>query len=368
MLNIDISVDNLRFIEGTNTQVRQLRILSALIKIIGNKQLPIDLLKTMALKWSAALEHNCENYNNSNGKLTERGIPTSAFTKYIELSESFGLTIKIGHTLSLSKYGSLLFAEINDKRDLDFSLSQYEKGFYLYLILKKDADIMFTLYDIISSSENFINQTNAQRKFKDAFLKRLSTKINYATPHVKVKLAEKKRVIQYDWLSAEKYSEHIIGPRLEWYTVLELLEKEKRGSSTFYSPTKQGRLFFKSMPVIEPFGLPEVNSFWFNNYVFHSLYKLLITKSASPFDKLKLFKKYLLEASMSFGSSNAFRIPIEVTFIYISLSMLINNYIILEFFEIEKWLNQKVEFQGKTFSLKTAARSNEGYITIKLNR
>lgn len=359
------NVDDLRLVEGTNTQVRQLRIVSVLIATIGKSHLPIDILRSRMLKWSLSLEKVNPGYSGANGKLTESGKPTTAFPKYVELSESLGLISKVGQTLILTRFGILLKHFVDKSEIKDFRLSLYERAFYLYLLISKDADYILTIIHLIKTCENFIHQNEAQKQFEENFINRLKLKISYATSQAKSTIAEKKRIVQYEWRNTKKYSEHIIGPRLEWLNSLGLISMEKFGSKTIYIFTDVGISFFNEFPKDSKLGIIDINRTWLDKNFLHSI-RFLVSKNTISNDKEILLQRYLLKAADLFGASNAFRIPIEVTFLFTSLSILIIHHKIIEFNEIKEALNSGIEVDGKLFGFKSAARTTEGYITIKL--
>ena len=101
-------VDGFRFVSNLNTTVRYLNIISQIIRFIGQKQLPKQILKSTLIEWSRQQEQESIAYKKHHGKITENGKPTSAFEHYLDFSSSLGLIIYHGDLLRLSRLGVLL--------------------------------------------------------------------------------------------------------------------------------------------------------------------------------------------------------------------------------------------------------------------
>ena len=83
-------VDGFRFINNLNTTSRQLSICSEIVRQLGGKQLPKELLGKLLYGWSKKLEEDVD-YKSSRGKITQDGKETSALKYYLDLSDSLGL-------------------------------------------------------------------------------------------------------------------------------------------------------------------------------------------------------------------------------------------------------------------------------------
>ncbi len=365
-------VDDLRILESTNTQVRRISVISAFVKTIGRRQVPSEILKKELIEWSKSEEWNNPNYKKSTGKLTDGEIVTGAFGRYIHLLSGLGLIKKIGHTISLTSSGKYFLNPLKFYQYTENN-SQYIRLLYLDLLLRKDADTILCVEEILKSQNEPINQATVQNQFKSFILHRLKQKLSSASSHIKSKIAERRRIIQLEWKEPETYAEHFIAPRLEWMCELGLFKKHYKGSNTLYELSDEGSEFFDSFPMLENSDIYEFNNKWYNESFFKTCSNLLKYNNGVNLlenkDQKKITKRIgglLLNAIDLVESSSSFTLPIRNTIFYISASMLILHKTVVEFDNLKEELIKGVSYGNKVFGIKTSARINEGYITIKL--
>lgn len=356
-------VDDLRIIESTNTQIRRINVMTALILSVGMRQVPSEILKKELEKWSRDEAKINQFYKNSTGKLTNDDNPTTAFPKYIQLLSSVGLVRKIGNTLSLTKQGKFVCNVLRYYQGTEY-FSHYEKIIYLDFFLRYDADTIICIYNILSSNDTPTNQKTVQKEFKPFLVDRLSAKLKYSITHTKSKIAERRRVIQVEWEKPETYSEHFVAPRLEWMSDLGIVKKLSSGSNTTYQMTTQGLIFFNSFSCND--GFIDFTDKWYLNNFFRKSSKLFDIKlHDSSFDQLQLGKMLMLSLDYV-ESSSSFKLPIRETLFFVSSSMLVLHKTIVEQSELITKLQQDITYDNQIFGIKSSARVNEGYITTKL--
>lgn len=368
-----LKVDGFRFIGSLHTTARQLGVCSELVNMLNGRQLPKSLLSELVTRWSAEEENSNEIYSLSKGKLTEKGKPTTSFSHYLNLAESLGLLLTMNNFVSNKRLANLLIyfrkKSLNTPTHNDFANG--EQLFYLSQLLHLDADgIMLVLGLLFNSRPK--NQNLLQEEFKEALNQRLLIKQDAANSHIKSVVAEKYRTVNYTWQNAKKYSEHIVIPRCEWLSSLGLLEIRKSGSSTNYSLTNAGIIFYQNIPLVDAINtIRDVNTDWLFTRTFSAISLAFYGGKNLAFSKQHEVKRkeYLgLALSASSGvvkSSTTFKLPLYDTLLFISIYLCLKG-VCINFRDICEEMENGFIFDNKRYLLKTAGRINEGYITISL--
>lgn len=367
----NIIVDNLRMINSTNTQLRRLDVISSFVRLIGKRQVPLELLKKQIITWSVNAEKNIYSYSERNGLLTSNGKPTTAFKKYISLIKEIGVLKQLGSVVSLTTTGLILFSFLKNKDEYPSELSEEEKYYFLHILFSKDGDYLLLIIDLISSQNNNNKQNQLQEQFEKVLLERLESKILYSNKYAKMSLSEKRRIVTTEWQNAKSYSEHIIAPRLEWMIDLNIVTK-LNGS---YILTKRGEKFKMHLLTINGVNqISEINQFWIFNNSFNAYKSLdILSKNKISFNSLikekqiELIGEGILNVLNLFQSGNSLRVRLAPSLIFLSIYSLCYNNIVVEFQEIISLLKESFIFKGKIFQMKNAARITEGYITAKIN-
>jgi predicted transcriptional regulator len=199
----------------------------------------------------------------------------------------------------------------------------------------------------------------------------LETKLKYSNNFGKIEIEEKLRNISVNWNNIQKYSEHIIPPRLEWLSSLELINIKRNSSETGYSVTEKGREFYRQIPILEN-QVNDLNTFWYNNHAITTFSNIIWDTDLVAWNKFhdsnkdNYFKIVLYKAVDIYGKDGAMRMSLNITFLFIILELIKNYKIIIEFVEIEKMLSPIFITEKFIFSLHKAARETESYISIKI--
>jgi predicted house-cleaning noncanonical NTP pyrophosphatase (MazG superfamily) len=360
--------DDFRFILHLHTTSRQLYVCSELIKILGVAQLPKSVVDNKIINWSITEEQINQTYNKSRGKLTENGKKTTALSHYFQLCESFGLIISFNQIYSNSRIGNVLFnlSSINSKVG---KLHQIELNFYLFQLLKIDADGLFLILDFLAEFEE-INQKKLQQNFKRLLNSRLLAKQPHASATVKIIINERFRAINYIWKSAEKYAEHLLIPRCEWLITIGILEQRREKSSTLYKFTEIGKEFYDKIPMITD-SLKDINEDWLYSNYFSLLNNLDKKKTREDFSNFSTEKqieelgKYLEITFSDIKSSSSFRLPIYESLLYTCLKMFDVD-IVINFKDIIATLELGITYKNKNYRLKNNGRLNESYIITRV--
>lgn len=369
--NNDITSDGFRFLGNLHTTSRQLFIVSQFILKVSNKQLPKAVLQDVMIKWSFELERTDANYRNSKGKLTEENRPTSAFNHYLQLCQSLGLINALNGNYNLSRIAHILLALLSDSPKSN-SLEIGEKIFYIFQLFRFDADGILLVLGMLNGVEK--TQMIIQEKFKEEFNIRLLAKQNSASGSTKMLINEKYRTLNFIWKKPTKYAEHILIPRCEWLSSLGFINIAKAGSSTIYSLSEVGQLFYKQLPFLANTFTKDINEYWMTNYLFNLMH---ITFPASH--RISINDMHEVEANLKLGealskailavkSSNAFRIPLVDALLYICTKLFLTENIIINFSDIIEKLANGFIYSGKQYMVINTGRLNESYITTRVTQ
>ena len=328
------AVDGFRYLVNLHTTMRCLSINSHLIRMLGLRDLPSSLFQNMAIKWSAELEKISENYRNRNGKLTENGKATTSFKHYLSLTKDLGLTQNLNNIYRISRLGKTLFILNIDKNPFEFELTQHERLFYLLILFQIDFDGIAILLSLFSEKQGEFSQKNIQNLFVDKLKDRLLIKQKSSDSKTKYQLLDKYNRIEYTWQNPEKYSEHIIAPRLNWLSDLALVNITKSKAYTYYTISELGKHIFSNLPFLLDNYTKDINEDWINtNLITHitlNYERRIFWKEISQNQKIDLIKEYLEFTSKEFGSIGSHRISFPIAFIYITISLFINKKILIE--------------------------------------
>lgn len=229
--NNDVRVDDSFEIKilNSNTKIRRLGYLKILIKMFEKTpQIPINRFLYVFEKYCQ--EYSCflDKYKNRKGLISVTKTGNSA-KPYVDLALNLGLLRKSLGYYELGKKGQVykvLCSRINNfsftptrsqNGDNPFDLTDFEKVFFLELLLRND---FFYLYVILEESASSVENSYALLKdgFKSSLLNRIESIVVSAeniNPRKVLSLKLIERRIQ-QWEKPEVYLEHILMPRLNW--------------------------------------------------------------------------------------------------------------------------------------------------------
>lgn len=367
-------VDEFRFINNLNTQVRSLAICSQIVKKIGERHISMNILRQNLIEWSRNLEDTSQEYREHNGKLTQDKKPTSAFEKYLEFSHNFGLCTALNEIIIITPLGQILCTFVSDKVENKFFLTNEEKLFFLCQLFRKDADALILALDLIFSLQNGASQSQLMLQFETTFKNRLLTKQNYSIGTVQAELGDKFRVVEFQWKNAQSYSEHIIIPRIEWLADLGIVKIHKTQQRTSYECTTHGKELYDSLLSLPNSQQKDVNDNWLNKKsmtvfckMLHSFGQMRKWPSIPTEEKIPLLKPHIEKAYSIFSKGGAMRMPLYPVILFICVKLACKDKVITEFSELEHDFRNNLLINNKQYSLRTSARANESYISVNLN-
>ena len=371
-----IIVDSFRFIENLQTTARQLCVVTEIVKRLNNKQLPKRLLDEMLIAWSQNEELKNEAYRKSKGKITNNGKKTAALRYYYGLSESLGLTQGFNNVFIDTNISYILLYSLNTENDRESAdlLSFQEKVFYLFQLLQTDADGILLCLDQLKGGIGK-SQSDLQRSFKNVLNNRLEIKKRLISPSYRHLITNKLRAVNYIWRSPEVYAEHIIAPRYEWLYTLGLVDILRTKGTTKYQLSEIGNTLWQLLPKIDSeSGTTDISEIWLNTHFFSiigqifSLTHIKYFSDMLPEMQLQLLGDALEKAAKNVKSSVGFRLPLNSTYFFVGMEMLVNQKTIINFNGIKKVLESSFIYNNKTYNQRISGRLSESYITITINK
>jgi hypothetical protein len=373
MNNLIDTVDDFRFIGGLHTTARLLPICSGILRLIGTKQIPVELLKRLAIEWSTELERRDPHYSVRKGKLTDTknniARATSAFEHYFQLLQSYRLINRTGNIVSTTRTGSLLNLFSGEDSNT-LHLNPKEKVFYVLYILNIDADALILSLSIIADYPEGVSQKKVLSLFKEFLLDRITGKRDYANTQATEKIREWYLKITRDWVKPEVYAEHLLVPRFEWMSDLGFVTISKQGSHTNYKLTTQGHEFYFALPIIEKYNLRDINESWYRGEIVTATSKLLsLSDNLSFHDLPEIEKNSKLGEQVEIAfrlidTSGALRVSLFPAFLYIAINLLIDKKIVIEFSTFVDFLKTPLSYNSKKYGVKESGRVTESYLTI----
>jgi hypothetical protein len=362
-----LSLDGLRLISHTNTQVRNLVVCRELLLIIGRRTLPISLFKSKALEWNRKQLDADEAFRRTNGHLVSKNKATTAFDYYLNLLQSLHLITRINEMIRLSKYGSLLGSFFSYSNKIQNTLSISDSSFLLYFIMKHDADNMLLVMEVLLE-----NGPSSYKVIQSLYQPKLQARLTYKTKRSDLKsrsiISDKLRVVAQEWKRAETYSYHIIPPRIEWLLALNFVEKTSGGVYKFML-NQQGRAFLNSTNFDPESQTYDIDNRWLENSFMKSYYASLVEDpSKSSYEIRNYLGPHLSRIYNTTHDDASFRLSTWPTLLAIAFTINSKCQHIVEIGELYQCMLKKdIVYDGKRYSLRSAARTNESYINVRIS-
>jgi hypothetical protein len=361
-----------RAIEGTNTKTRRLAYFSVIILTLQREGLSEHILLDKLIVWSQRHKADLNNYHVQTGEITSTR-KNSAGAHYLELAMKAGLIVPIAGMYRTSRIGLMVMALLKKyhPKANPFFLNRAEQIFYLYHLLKIDADMLLTVVDCILRNEgSSLNQL--QQLFRESFLTRLNDKGLYSQDELLAhQLRDRQHEVANEWKRPERYTEHIVPPRLNWLLDLHLLNKDMFRLHRFV-PTEEGRQFFYYLPCLGKSNFRDVTEQWldleFWDSISRTLLKDMLPTSWSRVNeetKYNTAKLLLAEAFAVFRSSFAPTISLTQAVLYLCVRFLLEYGITVSPSELRAWFSTSPVLDHHRYEVRLSPRENESYLLMK---
>jgi len=363
--------DQLRFIENLNTQVRSLPTLSQLVTEIGLGKTTKSIIEERLIQWDKALVKDSKFYRTQKGILSNSKNKGLTVKRYLDLALSFGLCNNINELVFNTDLGKVLVYLNKEKSLKNYYLQDSEVIFLTNLLINSDFDVIILALTILNKSHE-ISQKKILNIFSTELLNRLKNKQKHSSQSAKNNINEKFRKVKFEWEKPEIYAEHIVVPRLEWLSQINLIEKNSRSTRTTYQLTKNGINFLQKINYSPNEDFYEIDSVWINKNSQKAIVENCVQENTFTLwnelekgEKTELFGYYIIEAYNLFSKGSALRVPIFPTLLLAVSNLFRKMNIVAEFEELKLLLKDSFSFDKRIFSIREAARTNEGYILIQ---
>ena len=352
-----------------NTKVRRLAYISALVDIIGRKDVNEDRAYNLLIQWSLANSHNLKSYVNQQGEVTSAKYPAR---RYIQFAYSTGLLTRTMATCRVAHQGLLLYELLQEHRgpeDNPFFLDNTEKIFYAFHLLSVDADILLTVFDLTKRFELKLLK-ELQSAFRDIYVQRLGQKVsNCGEGPVRQKLLERRTLVEHTWENPERYAEHLVPTRLNWMLDLGLLEPKPFNKHMFIL-SDMGRLFDSVLPLrIETDGYSDIDDDWLQRSFFSKavpgLALSISLRSWTTVDQnklLTLIRDELESAFQRFQMIGTQAVPLDIAIQYVCIQLAARFGILIDESDLKRLLTEELFAAKLGIQVRILPRPNESYI------
>lgn len=357
-----------RAIEGTNTKVRRLAYLTAMVSMLGRTAFNQQVLLTRLVRWSQEHKHNLGEYWSQTGEITSTRR-NSASVRYLDLASDLGMIASISGEYRLTQVGLALYALKNDTQDNPFILTDVERLFYTYLLFDKDADVLLTILACLKKQAG-ISLAGLQKAYQQDLVNRLIGKgWIVEDERLREQLHDRRLTIETGWKKPARYAEHIVPPRLHWLLDLGFLEPV-----TFqrhqYHLTEAGANFFENLP---RFGeaLHDVSASWLSaDFWPLAATHLLNIKNSRLWSSLDEEERltvggYLLKEAFSvFQHSVIPKVSLTQVLFYMTIKLILENHILASFADLTHWLAVPRTLDSWCYQVRLSPQENVSYIVL----
>jgi len=359
-----------RALEGTNTKMRRLAYLTAILAILNDNSLSERLLLTKLFQWSQTHQKDLQHYWVQTGEVSSTRR-NSAGARYLTWAVKGGLIVSVSGAYRATRMGLTLSALLKQYKTKGnpFFLNQIETLFYLYWILNNDADIILVILEGIKKQRG-ISLAELQRDFQDNFLRRLEQKQSACSDSIlQQHLRERRLTIAREWKKPARYAEHLVPPRLNWLLDLEFLEPGAFRKHR-YTFTENGHKFVSQLPLIND-NFQDITDEWLMSaYWENAATTLTNIKSPRPWEQINNEKQYELIKTLLPQTFKAFRytfvpkIPLTQALLYFTFRALLDFQIILTPAQLKAHLTSPQVVDEKRYEVRLSPRENESYLLM----
>ena len=348
-----------------NTLVRRLGYVSAILRLLEHKTLSEPVLYTRLEKWSLNHEQDLMDYANQQGFIkATRG--QAAPKRYTNLAVSLGLIGRIAGACRVTRFGKTLLPFLHQASAQNpFELTDAERCAYLYWLLLKDSDQLFSVIRMLveGSSQSLSDLQNAFPMF---YLQQLQTRMLTAEEHVAREiLAVRNRVAH--WKEGSKRSiENIVPPRIHWLADLGLVSianDEKRQSRL----TERGLQFSRFLKIQEGQAF-YTRPAWLREQFFGIAGQVLVDTVDRQWIKIQRLERKELLYKLTFQAFEVLRrtptpkISLYPALIFVALLLTTDNGIAVNLAELQADLETFSKEPDTRYAVRFSHRENESYL------
>jgi hypothetical protein len=368
-------VDSIKYLQGVNTQIRCLSILTAIIQRVGMVNLRVEQLHIYLLDWHKEQLLSSEFYKNHNGQIGEK--TSKAYEYYIKFLEQIGLLVRENDMIRGTKHGHTL-NHILSLTTITAEISIVEKMFWLYWLLKNDADIMLLILDnIVEKGSAPPSQADLRQNFDALFTKRLYAKralvqngsLFGMTDIINeyIRNMHTKQVGNED-KQTNFANKHLIPPRIEWLSDLGILYLK-----TNYL-TENGKAFYAQLPMFKDSNYTDITINFLHTHFFEAVKELTSIRSYKQWHSISdeeqslFLNDALTQCFNLFHNDGAMRISVYSTCLYICFGLALRQStpIIIEINDVINYLKTPIIAGKFRFTMRETSLIYNDYISVQL--
>lgn len=355
-----------RAVEGTNTKVRRLAYLTAIINILGRNGLSERAILTRLVRWGQQSRTWLKDYWVQTGEVTST-YRNSAGGRYLHLATNLGLIASISGVYRVTRVGLVLW-ELAKGRVTNrnpFYLTKPEQLFFTYLLLERDADILLAVTDyLLEQPDSPLAQI--QRHFQGSLVDRLNKKIRVSQDErLKHRLLDRRMAVR-EWEKPERYAEHIVPPRLNWLLDLEALEPGNFKRHHYFL-TEAGTRFLSAAPRFGDGQFSDVTSEWLQTSFWPAVSALLNLDPLADLDQPgDQMHQSLAGAFKKFQYTAVPKVSLTQILLYLSVKLMLEHQIQASPMVLKDWLETEPVWKGRRYKVRFSSRENESYLVATL--
>lgn len=307
-------------------------------------------------------------YKNPKGliKKTNSGISAKP---YILVARELGLLNLLNNIYSTSKLFKVyivLRGQFSIKNNNVFSLSSFDKLFFLEILLKKDFLYLSIILEL-SYIRKSTNYAELLKNFQQSLLHRLNEyKANLSEENNLKPIRKINTLIERinKWEKTEVYLEHVLMPRLNWLYDLELIELDDKLNVKL---TNIGEKLFENLCFWNDINFERIispNEFIdsFIVQLFDNCYNNKINTLPRAEEVSNSIHQYLIDSFQHFKTLAPNRVTASQAINFTKYKLYFTNNIAVDYNFIERYLTSSKQ---NTFIYKYQPRYNDGYIQIR---
>lgn len=369
----------LKELTNVNTQVRRLAYFPALLSSAARQNYNYNSLGMRLQSWGKEHQGDLKSYLNSTGnvvpqlKIKKPRLPSDrashAAKQYIDFAETIGWLNQISGLYSITRTGRVLLTvqeaikqnfENNEKNS--FELKCIQKLFFIAELWRKDCDVLFTLFSLLSLYP--ISLKKLQEQFGFAYLQHLEEKYKLLSrDRDRHELRQRINSIK-TWTNPARYAEQFVPTRTNWLLDLGLVTISPNGRRECYL-TSSGIDYKSRLP-----GMSALGDEWFNNHFFKSTANCFTSNQRelrnwtnTAIDKERLIV-YLRLAFKHLQRPPVPKFSVSQVFFFVCLTIAIGDGILIDYNDILQTLATPIKIDTHIVEIRRAARENESYLIL----
>lgn len=371
----------LRELTNVNTQVRRLAYFPALLGSAARQNYNYNSLAMRLQSWGKDHQEDLKNHLNTTGNVVPQMKPkkprlpseraSHASKRYVDFAENVGWLNQISGLYTITRTGRVLLtaqdensAAENNQQDLNnpFELDDIQKLFFITELWRKDCDVLFTIFNLLSLYPTHLKKL--QEQFGAAYREHLEEKNKFLLGEREKRVLRERLNNIKTWTNPARYAEQFIPTRMNWLLDLGLVAISPTGRRECQL-TFAGINFKSRLP-----GMTALGDEWINGNFFKSVASCFT--ASEPLEKwsdTSEHKKKLINClRAAFKRLRRPPVPkfsVSQVISFVCLMMAVGEDIVIDYNDVLQALSTPVQVDNDhAVELRRAARENESYLIL----